>query len=454
MALSIKPELSKNIRFAKIFQRGFNYLQIFTFRLKFSLEDYKNKNIPWTLETFRWTFIFTPMTLAAIFCSGLLALKPKTHPFMKYHHIETILETNRMDLFVLDLFILSIILEAMFIQLSSEVLNYRSSFVKFIINNQNFNEARLPYQSLQFLRKFYCILYSIGTIGYGLYIINAIGTLGFGYYWAFIFLERNLTTIDEMILSVPAFAVMCTDLSYLVGQLFTTVLFFIVFVIELFQVKLKWLYKLSHKNFNNQCKKNRSKTIFWKNFQDKYVKLYAETADFNISFGKMLLYIEMVSKSSIIVSCMFYSNQKKISQYTITAILSLMSTFVCITSLYSRVARLPSYNGRCCKNIIKWLARTQWSPSKAKVNHPINERRIRNINRTTIKSNLFVQVMSQNQLGFTCGHLFFITKFKYNELVLMNIPLILMLILMLLSPYFSHLFNTSLIYWSLKCNKK
>ncbi|KAH9501068.1 hypothetical protein DERF_011937 [Dermatophagoides farinae] len=46
--------------------------------------------------------------------------------------------------------------------------------------------------------------------------------------------------------------------------------------------------------------------------------------------------------------------------------------------------------------------------------------------RAIIKSNLFVQTMTNNQLGFTCGHLFYITKYKYNELILMNIPLILM----------------------------
>ncbi|XP_027200303.2 uncharacterized protein LOC113794382 [Dermatophagoides pteronyssinus] len=426
MALSIKPKFQKNIRFAKIFQRGLNYLQIFTFRLKFSLEDYQNRKIPRTWKTFRWSFLITLNALSAIFCTGLLALCPKTHPFMKYHNIEKILKTERMDLLLLALFIMLIILEAMFLHLSSEALNYRSSFVKFIINNRNYDENEHSIKYLRLLKKFYTIVYLTGTIGYGLYVINCIATIGFGYYWAIIFYERNLTTMDELIVSFPAYFAICTDIAYRLGQMFTTVLSFIIFVIELFQVKLEELFKLAQRMFSRRWNRSGLKKIFWNQFQVKYVKLYAETADFNRSFGKMLLYIEMVSKSSIIISCMFYSEQKEISQYCITAILSLMSAFVCVTSLYSRVARLPSYNRRCCKSVVCWLARTQWSSSKTKFENLITRQGIIIINRTTIKSNLFVQTMSENQLGFTCGHLFFITKFKYIELLLMNIPMIFM----------------------------
>nr|XP_027200312.1 uncharacterized protein LOC113794390 [Dermatophagoides pteronyssinus] len=232
--------------------------------------------------------------------------------------------------------------------------------------------------------------------------------------------------MDELIVSFPAYFAICTDIAYRLGQMFTTVLSFIIFVIELFQVKLEELFKLAQRMFSRRWNRSGLKKIFWNQFQVKYVKLYAETADFNRSFGKMLLYIEMVSKSSIIISCMFYSEQKEISQYCITAILSLMSAFVCVTSLYSRVARLPSYNRRCCKSIIKWLARTQWSSSETKFENFIARQRIKIINRTPIKSNLFVQTISENQFGFGCGHLFFITKFKYIELLMMNMPLIIM----------------------------
>nr|XP_027200281.1 uncharacterized protein LOC113794361 [Dermatophagoides pteronyssinus] len=335
---------------------------------------YQNKNIPWTWKTFRYTFLLTPMTLFSIIFLGILAIWPDNHPFMDYHVVETILKTERMDLFILALFIMSIILEAIF----------------------------------------------------RLYIINCICTIVLAYYWSIIFYTKNLTTFRQLVFTFPAYFVACWNLTYLIGQLLLTVLTFIVFVIEFFQVKFEELDKLAKKVSNRHWTKNEFMKIFWSRFQVEYVKLYAEISDFNKSFSVMLLYMETVSKSSIIISCMFYSKQKEIGEYFMVAILSLMSTFVCVTSLYSRVARLPSHNRRCCKSIIKWLARTQWSSSKTKFKNTITRQGIIIINRTTIKSNLFVQTMSENQLGFTCGHLFFITKFKYIELLLMNIPMIFM----------------------------
>ncbi|OTF73252.1 hypothetical protein BLA29_014168, partial [Euroglyphus maynei] len=77
--------------------------------------------------------------------------------------------------------------------------------------------------------------------------------------------------------------------------------------------------------------------------------------------------------------------------------------------------RLPSYNRRCCKTLVKWLARIQWSNKTPRKNA---------IKWTSIKSNLFLQVMTGNQFGYKCGHLFFITKFKYIELLMMNFPLV------------------------------
>nr|XP_027200282.1 uncharacterized protein LOC113794362 [Dermatophagoides pteronyssinus] len=138
----------------------------------------------------------------------------------------------------------------------------------------------------------------------------------------------------------------------------------------------------------------------------------------------MLLYVETISKSSIIIAVMFYSEQEEISQYCVMAIVSLLSIFFYITTLYSRVARLPSNNRRCCKSIMSWLARTQWSLPETKFYKSFKGRKIKVINRTTIKSNLFVQIMRENKLGFTCGHLFFITKFKYIQLLLLNFTLI------------------------------
>ncbi|XP_046916002.2 uncharacterized protein LOC124496522 [Dermatophagoides farinae] len=425
--MAIISESWKKADFKTIFIRGFDFMKIYTFRLQFSIDDYQNQNIPWTWNTFRSTVLFTSLSWVAIIGLGLLALLPNTHPFMSYDNFERILKTERMDIFILAIFIMLIVLEAMWLHLTTNALNYRSSLVQFVINNLDYNENELSTKSLKYLKRFYIIIYFIGITTFRLYIVNAIFTIIFGYYWAIIFYMENLTTFKKLILSMPIFFFICIDIAYLLGQMFTTVLTFIVFVIEFFQVKLEELYRLAKRMFTRSWQNNELKQLFWNRFQQQYVKLYAEIADFNKSFGSMLLYMETVSKTSIIISCMFYSRQKELSQYCLMAILSLMSEFVCVTSLYSRVARLPSYNRRCCKSIIKWLARTQWSgPDTLFYNRNLRIQKLHIVRRTTIKSNLFVQVMSKNELGFTCGHLFFITKFKYIEMLMMNIPLIIM----------------------------
>ncbi|KAH9501071.1 hypothetical protein DERF_011940 [Dermatophagoides farinae] len=102
-------------------------------------------------------------------------------------------------------------------------------------------------------------------------------------------------------------------------------------------------------------------------------------------------------------------------------IMTAIFTFIFTNFTYSRIARIPEYNRKSTQYLLQWLSRSQFHNTRldASTSRMVELRQI-------IKSNLFVQTMTNNQLGFTCGHLFYITKYKYNELILMNIPLILM----------------------------
>ncbi|KAH7638043.1 hypothetical protein HUG17_9148 [Dermatophagoides farinae] len=94
--------------------------------------------------------------------------------------------------------------------------------------------------------------------------------------------------------------------------------------------------------------------------------------------------------------------------------------------LYYQIASLPSNNEQCIRALLRWLARTQWSTrfmlqgkSRWHKNHPIKWRQ-------SIKANLFVQMMTINRFGYTCGNLFEINKYKFFQLMLWNLPFILM----------------------------
>uniref|UniRef100_A0A6P6YBI2 Uncharacterized protein LOC113796542 n=1 Tax=Dermatophagoides pteronyssinus TaxID=6956 RepID=A0A6P6YBI2_DERPT len=103
-----------------------------------------------------------------------------------------------------------------------------------------------------------------------------------------------------------------------------------------------------------------------------------------------------------------------------------LSLFIYTNGLYSRAAQLPYYNRRGCLSIMNWLARLQYQQQQQQQNNN-NNRPKRPISiRNQICSNLFGQIMSENHLGFSCGQIFPISKYKYVEIFIMNFVLILL----------------------------
>nr|XP_027193782.1 uncharacterized protein LOC113788522 [Dermatophagoides pteronyssinus] len=96
--------------------------------------------------------------------------------------------------------------------------------------------------------------------------------------------------------------------------------------------------------------------------------------------------------------------------------LNLIILIACFSVLVPLISCLPSYNEQCTKNLLQWLVHLQWQ-SKFKRYSQI---------RQSIKTNLFIQSMTYNRLGFTCGPLFYINKYKFFELLMLNIPWILL----------------------------
>uniref|UniRef100_A0A6P6YB92 Uncharacterized protein LOC113796544 n=1 Tax=Dermatophagoides pteronyssinus TaxID=6956 RepID=A0A6P6YB92_DERPT len=104
-------------------------------------------------------------------------------------------------------------------------------------------------------------------------------------------------------------------------------------------------------------------------------------------------------------------------------IIGVLSTFLSSNGLYLLLARLPYYNQNVCKKLLNLIANSQQRQRR--------KYSLFNCNRLfylkqMIKSNLFVQKISTNQFGFTCGQIFFITRYKYLELFLMNFVLVLL----------------------------
>ena len=197
---------------------------------------------------------------------------------------------------------------------------------------------------------------------------------------------------------------------------------FILFLVEFHKVRLKQLmlksqktlkqkstnphYYRGNQRFNLNEKINK---IFWNRFQIEYVNLYAETAQLNRTVSLILFYMETVAKFSIIVSCVFISQQFKMNWFSLSSVMVIMGIFFLMLGINTLIATLPSYDQKCGQFILYDLARSQWHRFRM-VNQSTN---VSLLWRHWIKSNLFVQTMTENHFGFTCGQLFFITKFKY-----------------------------------------
>ena len=154
--------------------------------------------------------------------------------------------------------------------------------------------------------------------------------------------------------------------------------------------------------------------FFWNCIQKEYVELYSEVAllDKTVSFAMYSL--ETGSKILSITSCVFYSRQMEMTLSNTLAMLGMTLAYIYTALIFSRLTFPPKYNHHYCRLILNRMAR------QAIIKHPEHRKK------TIIKSNLFIQTMSNNCFGFHCGQIFFITKFQVVELFMMNLPLIIL----------------------------
>nr|XP_027205500.1 uncharacterized protein LOC113799113 [Dermatophagoides pteronyssinus] len=105
-----------------------------------------------------------------------------------------------------------------------------------------------------------------------------------------------------------------------------------------------------------------------------------------------------LSKLAIIIACVFISRQQQINWYNILAAMTLISLFILMIGMNSRIAILPKFNDKCGQFILNGLARSQWERFRSND----NQNSLKNclLWRHWIKSNLFVQTMTENQ--FAC----------------------------------------------------
>nr|XP_027202634.1 uncharacterized protein LOC113796537 [Dermatophagoides pteronyssinus] len=190
--------------------------------------------------------------------------------------------------------------------------------------------------------------------------------------------------------------------SYTFGQLFISMKH-LMFSIEFFCLQFKQLlYHLNNilkrKQRQPQQQINHSNImfidcLFWYYFHRPYIKLYNETLHLNYSLRSIFLSIELISKCSIIFCSLFYGRQIQMN----------------LTVIYSLVSSFPQLNQLCCSWLSNYNAQRQYYllQRKQQQQQLITGNSLilnTNNNRRTIRLNLFIQTLSTNQFGLTCGN--------------------------------------------------
>nr|XP_027202635.1 uncharacterized protein LOC113796538 [Dermatophagoides pteronyssinus] len=139
-----------------------------------------------------------------------------------------------------------------------------------------------------------------------------------------------------------------------------------------------------------------------------------------------LVTIELISKITIVYCSIFLSKQIEMNLFNTNLMIYLLSALIATNVLYSKASQLPYYNRCGSLSIMNWLARLQYQQQQQQQQRQQQHNGRNQSIRNAIRSNLFAQSMSDNYLGFTCGQMFILTKYKFIEIFLMNFQLVLL----------------------------
>ncbi|XP_075681151.1 uncharacterized protein LOC113797840 [Dermatophagoides pteronyssinus] len=310
-----------------------------------------------------------------------------------------------------------------------QTLRYRFTWNNFWSSNFDYDDNKLQPKFHNYLINFYAITTILSTICHQISAIVILCSYPIFVHYSVHLFNINQITLIQLILTFFGYLALLIHIIFMMGQLFRAMNFIVVSV-EFSKVQIKQFFSSLKllRNYNSFGTDHHSisfiqnSILFLSRQQFEYVKQYADVTKVNRTASPYFVYDEMISKSSIIMACLFTSRQLQMNLFNLCIIPGLLSMFFYTTGLYQSVSNLPLYNQRSARLISQWLAKFQWLSSSIK-NKAINRRFSQAYLRYLIKLNLFIQTMPNNKFGFSCGRLFFITKFKYIQLFILNFHL-------------------------------
>ncbi|KAH7643529.1 hypothetical protein HUG17_5891 [Dermatophagoides farinae] len=445
---SMKTFSAKNIIIiGDVINECFKCIKYYLFRLEYSLLDYQQRRIRWTcyrtIEPSIW-ITTNSMILIAIMFTAIRRPKSIAGLPLSFEDFEEMFDIQRLDIAIVHLLVVFLTLEYLWFELVKKIFRYNFPLNDLFIKYRNYDDNLLEPRLRRYLTLFYRIIDSISTLFYRLTVLTMLsGYALFIIHVGYLYLDGKLNTF-QWLLFLQLWTMYLFRLVYLMGQLFLAMKF-LLFIVEFGRIqfmkmlqttKIVFCCNRNKMNFNNSI----NRRLFWQSFHRQYLTLYLDIWKFDDTIKMVLAAVEMIAKSAIIVGTLFVnSNQLSINLNNTLIILYLGSAFLYPKIIYSHVSSLPSYNRTCSRLIMNWNARTHWQRfcTQQQQQRLLQEssssswKKLKRFNawitlRDVIKSNLFIQTMTNNLFGLNCGQLFFITRYKYLELLLMDVMLILL----------------------------
>ncbi|XP_075588893.1 uncharacterized protein LOC124496827 [Dermatophagoides farinae] len=396
-------------KISEIIYYGFRYFQYFILRINYTWEEYQLHRIPRTYRRLRQAILMSFNAWLVIIFLVIYIYSEDSSIWISVKYLEKIVDCQRLDLLATAIIILLCIGELSWFYFFIQVINYKSPIQSMAYKTLLFDEKRLAanyHRHLIIYHLFIKIAAYIfaACIGIGVIIVCVMGI----YFLTKAYFYNQITSV-QLLFCLMIFFPICFE----VCSLFVLLMVGAIaagFILEFLKIRMKQFYVFLKQD---ESSKNIPKMkYFWNWIQKEYVELYSEVAllDKTVSFAMYSL--ESASKILSITTCVFYSRQMEMTLSNTLAMLGMTLAYIYTAVIFSRLTFSPKLNHQCCRLILNQMAR------RAIIKHP--DRKIK----TIIKSNLFIQTMSDNHFGFHCGQIFFITKFQVVELFMMNLPLI------------------------------
>ena len=404
--------------------RSWKFLGI---RLNYSYWQYYYQQIPLTYTVFQPAILITIIGLFTIIFY-LARLQWPDYAFaINLEQSAHIMNIYRLDLAIIVMIVVNITVEILWIFSIHKVLNYDSGMNNLLAYYSFYGDIfEIFPQYRQYILRLIIISDYISIIMFTMLLLSIICWMSIFYIKIIAMYLQNQIGLFFMFYSMIMVIIELLRLIYLVLA-FTVPIKALIIMVEFFNIQFKQILFITKSLFNYRLNYHilimMNMKKHWHRFHGKYVQLFDHTAKFNDDLKLILLAMETISKSTIICITIFYSRNVTDTVHGMMFIISLLTVFFIFNVIHSRFTHIPSYNKQCYRHLLPWNIHS----SQRMMNFQSCRKNWLSFSyRYQIRTNLFIQTMNENPFGFTCGQIFFINKFNFVQVIMLDISLTLL----------------------------